>query len=92
MKKINLVAASIGVFYKHKYGVNKTILRAYSQTTSTVKNFPQLVEGWFKDVEIPVPVFKINGEKVKVLKNPQQFYEELMVRIFFLSFYIFCLF
>ena len=77
MKTISFVAASCGLFYKQKYHVDKTAIRLCRN--DSMSRLPQLVEEWFNGVKLPVPVFRINGAKVKVLKDPQEFYEELLV-------------
>ena len=77
MKTVSLIAASCGLFYKQKHCVDKTAVRFCRN--DSMSRLPQLVEEWFSGVKLPVPVFRVNGSKVKVLRDPQEFYEELLV-------------
>ena len=82
------VISAASVLYGSKY-INTTVRCLCSFQPDVVadsKNsfniFSEWAKNWFVGVNIPCPVFAINGQSVKVLTQPNEFYQQLLVGLF----------
>lgn len=86
MFKINFISSTTTILCISTYRKTshcfaaQTSVFPYARPYSSGSSAGEWMSNWFNNVRTPVPVFKVKGENIKILSNPQQFYDELIKR------------
>ena len=85
------IVSTVSFLYGSKYISARCLSSVKANTSTNSQNvssqFADWTNKWFTDVDIPTPMFAISGKNVKILTSPDDFYQELLVSIYFVNFH-----